>query len=156
MNLYCDYKNIYKFRSDGMTMKIPIVDDGCELIITGTHISEFEDDTLFLTKNKDFSFVDKSFDKKIQFYCVPFVDIFGYDKNGFYATLNDFTSESCDSEIVCIDNSLNVYFVSENFSTFLDTLLNGVLTKTKCKNSILKVYNSYSTAREFVNFYEML
>ena len=62
MKIYCDYKSIYKFNSDGIRMSFPIVDDTDELIITGTHISELEEDSDFLSDNCGFSFIDESFD----------------------------------------------------------------------------------------------
>ena len=149
MKIYCDYKSIYKFNSDGIRMSFPIVDDTDELIITGTHISELEEDSDFLSDNCGFSFIDESYDKsKIEFYCVPFIDIFGYDENGCYATFNDFTSEDCKSKIIYIDYFLNMYFVADNFSVFVNALLNGDLTKHKYKTNDLTIYSSYINANK--------
>ena len=113
-------------------MSFPIVDDTDELIITGTHISELEEDSDFLSDNCGFSFID----------------IFGYDENGYYATFNDFTSEDCKSKIIYIDYFLNMYFVADNFSVFVNALLNGDLTKHKYKTNDLTIYSSYINANK--------
>ena len=148
MNIYCDYQNIYKFNSNGINLNLPIVSDSDILIVTGTHVSVFEEDLDALPLKFGFSFIDKNYNKnKITFYCVPFVDIFGYDKNGYYATLNDFTSENCESKIIYIDNSLNVKFVAKNFYSFCNALLNGSLIKQDYKTNDVRVYNSYYSAK---------
>lgn len=148
MNLYCDYKNIYKFNSNGISIMFPIVADNDTLVITGTHVSVFEDDLDVLPVNSEFSFIDKRYNKnKIEFYCVPFVDIFGYDENGYYATFNDFTSENCESKIIYIDNFLNVYFVAKNFHVFCSALLNGCLIKHEFKTNDFMIYSSYFNAK---------
>lgn len=154
MKVYYDYKSIYKFNSDGISVAFPIVDDNDELIITGTHISEFEENADFPSNNFGFSFIDNNYDKsKIKFYCVPFVDVFAYDENGYYATFNDFTSDSSDAKIIYIDNALNMYFAAKNFSDFVNTLLNGSLKKYKDKMNDLTIYSSYAEAKKHLEKY---
>lgn len=157
MKLYCDNKNIYKVNPNGISLVFPVVDDKDELIITGIHVSEFEEDNAFLPANCEFSFINKKYNRsKIKFYCVPFIDIFGYDDNGYYATFNDFTSENCKSKIIHIDNCLNIYFVAKNFSDFSNMLFNGSLKKHKYKTNDLIVYNSYLTAKKEIEKYGKL
>lgn len=153
MKIYCDYENIYKFNSDGISMMFPIVDNNDELIITGTHIAECicdkDERSVFYNKFKISFMCEENSSVIIKFYCVPFVDIFAYDDNGYYCTLNDFTDASSASKIIYIDKNLVAFFVADNFNEFVNGLLNGTFDKKELTAfNDLQVFESVQIAEK--------
>ncbi len=65
-------------------------------------------------------------DKTIQipFYCVPLIDFFAADENGYFGTLGGFTDLDQDSAIYYIGKNREVRFAAENLRAFLS---NGFL-----------------------------
>lgn len=152
MKIYCDYENIYKFNSDDISMIFPIVDNN-ELIITGTHIAECicdnDESSVFYNKYNISFMCEENSSIIIEFYCVPFVDIFAYDDNGYYCTLNDFTASTSASKIIYIDKELVAFFVANNFNEFVDALLNGEFDKKELTVfNDLQVFESVQIAKK--------
>ncbi|MCD7871873.1 MAG: hypothetical protein LUG21_00875 [Clostridiales bacterium] len=91
---------------------------------------------------------------KINYYCVPVLDFFAFDENGFYATLNGKAIYE-DAPVRYVDKkTLAVYDTAESFTDFMSSLRRGDFSKsTDNPDKKITVYESRAEAEKHITVY---
>lgn len=125
MKIYFDYKVIFNSLSDGVEICYPVINNGDEIVITGVSVSCLYNNTFFkriitfLFRIIGVNFIDEKNNYIPDFYCVPYVEIFAYNKNGCFGYVNPFSIES--SNVVYINSVNEDIKIYKNFvCAFLD------------------------------------
>lgn len=132
---YIDIDSVYK---NGTFIKV--LSKNFDTVITGTTVHKmdkiYKDEQIYKEierkHNISFIFVDTvSIDIKV--YCVPLIDFFAFDENGYYGTINGFTDLENQSKIYYLDKDYKVFFVAENLYSFTASLQNETFEKKHIK-----------------------
>lgn len=155
----------YKYRDINEAV-IP-EDDGCTYIceignkttiLTGTTVyripnDEISEEYLLIKENYGIYFICNDTEIDIDFYCVPLIDFFAFDDNGYYGTLKGFTDIDNENEICYVDKDGKTFFVEKNLSEFAASLFNGTFDKSKIKFSTeIEIFKSEKEARKALPF----
>ncbi len=116
MKVYYDYQTIYRYVDNGIEGVFPIINSNDEIIVTGVSVISicnygFWERVFKLVLNIiGVKFIEKTSDFVPSFYCVPYIEIFAYDKKGCFGLLNpSFEEENIFVHIDLPKGNIKVY-----------------------------------------------
>lgn len=94
MKIYFDYETLFKPTVDGIEAVYPITNSDDEIVVTGVSVTSMCGSGLldralkFLLKFFGVRLIENEADYVPEFYCVPHIEIFAYNKKGCFGFLN--------------------------------------------------------------------
>ncbi|MDO4468068.1 MAG: hypothetical protein Q4C49_13890 [Bacillota bacterium] len=83
-------------------------------------VSDKNEEYKNLAVSNDIHFIFEDHVPAIDFYTIPYIDIFAYDSNGgFLGTVNEMTDLESTAQIIYIDNEHKCYVAGQNMKHFL-------------------------------------
>ncbi len=132
MKVYYDHKTIYRSTNDGIEGIYPTMNSNNEIVVTGVSVisicnyGSFEKVIKHLLNIIGVRLIEKTSDFVPSFYCVPYIEIFAYNKKGCFGLLNPSFEET--NIIVHIDlpkGNIKVY------KSFMNAIFDIKREKTK-------------------------
>lgn len=153
---YADISSVHK---NGTFIKILSRD--FDTVITGVTVYKMDkihrDEQIYkeIEKNHKISFIfTDTVSVDIKAYCVPLMDFFAFDENGYYGTLNGFTDMDNPSPIYYLDKDNKIFFIADNLYDFTKALQNESYEKKyiESDDKSITIYSSKSEAENTLPF----
>lgn len=154
---YIDYNLLYNKSSDGVEINIPLDFEFDNCIITGNEIIEFDKDELnsdifvYIQRKYGITFFSENYSPNMNIYCVPYLQLFASDENGFFGLKFEFfgNGDFYNSKIYYLTNNRKVFYVSKDITTFIEQLKKNTFDK-KLLTLVddVKLFSSYFDAVE--------
>lgn len=155
-NKYRDVDEVVIAEEDGCTMLCEI--DSENTVLTGTTVyrisnSEKTEEYDLIEEKFGICFIYDDTEIDVDFYCVPLIDFFAFDGDGYYGTVNGFTDNDSENEICYVNKDGKAFIAAKNLSDFTASLLGGAFDKSKIKaSSDIAIFKSEKEARKSVPF----
>lgn len=152
---YRDVSEAVISEDDGYTY---ICEIGINTVLTGTTVckipnNDISEEYLLIEENYGIYFIYDDTKIDIGFYCVPLVDFFAFDRDGYYRTINGFTDINNENEIYYVDKNGQAFFIEYSLKDFFASFLNGEFDKSKIKFSTkVEIFKSEKEARKTLPF----
>ena len=143
---YLDHRNVFR----NGTLVMPLLKGGEQCVLTGTTVyfspKEDREQEIIrsLAREHGITFFYLGESVEIPFYCVPLVDFFAADANGYFGTLGGFTDVDGNGAIYHVGKNREVHFICETFRVFL---AGDFSRKRPAPKHTLQVFDSLEEAK---------